>query len=56
MKYTYVLFSFLLLLTLSGCAAIELVFKAGMWWAFFLIFAVVAAGVWLFFKVRKKKK
>ncbi len=44
---------FLLVTFLSGCGAIETIFKAGMWWAFFLVFLVVFIIGW--FILRKKK-
>ena len=40
--------------TLSGCEVVSGIFKAGMWWAFFLVFLVVAIVVWLFMKGRNK--
>ncbi|MET0637649.1 MAG: hypothetical protein ABWZ25_16590 [Chitinophagaceae bacterium] len=53
MKYS-ILFSMLLsLVTLSSCGAIETIFKAGMWWAFFLVALVIIVIVWLVAKARK---
>lgn len=50
-------FFYALLLTaipfLSSCEAIGTVFKAGMWWAFILMFAVVALIIWIVSKARK---
>jgi len=50
--------SYLVLLSmvpiLSGCSVIETIFKAGMWWAFILIFLVVGLILWIFFRARKK--
>lgn len=43
------------ILLFSGCSAIELVFKAGMWWAFFLAFVLVFGAGWLYFKAKRKK-
>lgn len=39
---------------LTGCSAIETIFKAGMWWAFFLVFIVIALLIWIFAKMRNK--
>lgn len=38
---------------LSSCEAIGTIFKAGMWWAFILMIAVVALIVWIVSKARK---
>ncbi|MCH5599410.1 hypothetical protein [Niabella ginsengisoli] len=35
--------------TLQSCEVVEGIFKAGMWWAFFLI-ALVAVGLFLLFR------
>lgn len=49
-----ILFAMLLtMVTLSSCGAIETVFKAGMWWAFFLVALVVIVIIWLVNKARK---
>ncbi len=42
------------LVVLSGCGAIETIFKAGMWWAFFLVFLAIALIVVVVAKARKK--
>lgn len=51
--YTY----FLLVITscffLSGCEVIGSIFKAGMYWAFFLVALVVALIIWIVMKMRK---
>lgn len=44
---------FLTLFVLSGCGAIETIFKAGMWWAFFLVALVIVIIVWIVSKTRK---
>ncbi len=47
---------FLLLFTmivLSSCGAVETVFKAGMWWAFFLVGLVVILILWIVSKSKK---
>jgi len=53
----YLLFSFLSLtsLLLTSCGAIETIFKAGMWWAFFLVFLVVGLIIWVISKMGNKK-
>ncbi len=38
----------------SGCGAIETIFKAGMWWAFFLVALVLVVIVIVARKVGKK--
>ncbi|RYY59584.1 MAG: phosphatidate cytidylyltransferase [Chitinophagaceae bacterium] len=41
------------MVTLSSCGAVETVFKAGMWWAFFLVALVIIVIIWLVGKARK---
>jgi hypothetical protein len=43
----------LIVATLPACNVVSGIFKAGMWWAFFLVFIVVALILWLVFKGRK---
>jgi hypothetical protein len=43
----------LLAFVLPGCSVVSGIFKAGMWWAFFLVFLVVALVLWLVLKGRK---
>ena len=48
--------SFMLIMVtmmLGSCSAVEAIFKAGMWWAFFLVFAVIFIIGWLV--LRRKK-
>jgi len=48
---------FLLLFTmvvLSGCGVVETIFKAGMWWAFFLVGLVIVLILVIVSKARKK--
>lgn len=46
---------FLLVLSVcSGCQAVEAIFKAGMWWAFFLVGLGIILILWLFAKFRKR--
>jgi hypothetical protein len=42
------------LFVLSGCGAVETIFKAGMWWAFFLVGLVIVIILVIVSKVRKK--
>ncbi len=37
----------------SSCGVVEGVFKAGMWWAFFLVALVVVLILWIVSKTRK---
>jgi hypothetical protein len=39
--------------TLTSCEAIGTIFKAGMWWAFILIFLVIALILWIASKAKK---
>ncbi len=41
------------MVVLSSCGAVETIFKAGMWWAFFLIGLVVIVILVLVSKFRK---
>lgn len=43
-----------LMILFGGCGAIETIFKAGMYWAFFLIILVVALILWIVAKTRRK--
>jgi len=54
MQKNYLLLFILATMLLSGCGAIETIFKAGMWWAFFLIALVVVTVVVIARKVGKK--
>ncbi len=42
------------MLTLTSCEAIGTIFKAGMWWAFFLVALVIGVILWVVMKTRKK--
>ncbi len=44
---------FFTLLAFSSCGAVETVFKAGMWWAFFLVGLVVVIIIMIVTKLRK---
>jgi hypothetical protein len=52
-KFTFLTLAVFALMTLTGCDAIGTIFKAGMWWAFFLVGAVIALIVYLFSRGRK---
>lgn len=47
------LLALLVLPLLTGCSAVETIFKAGMWWAFILIFLVIAGILWVISRVKK---
>ncbi|WHF52282.1 phosphatidate cytidylyltransferase [Chryseobacterium gotjawalense] len=47
-KFTFLTLALFALMTLTGCEAIGTIFKAGMWWAFFLVALVIGLIVWLF--------
>jgi Na+-transporting NADH:ubiquinone oxidoreductase subunit NqrB len=49
-----IFFLYLHLMFLSSCGVVETVFKAGMWWAFFLVGLVVVLILFVLFKARKK--
>jgi hypothetical protein len=54
MKLAPFLFAmFFTIFVLSSCGAIETIFKAGMWWAFFLVGLVVVVILWIAAKTRK---
>jgi hypothetical protein len=42
------------MVVLSGCGAIETIFKAGMWWAFFLVGLVIVLILIVVSKAKKK--
>lgn len=44
---------FFSMVLLSGCGVVETVFKAGMWWAFFLVAVVIVVILWVAAKARK---
>ncbi|WP_373708605.1 phosphatidate cytidylyltransferase [Kaistella sp.] len=52
-KFTFLTLAIFALMTLTGCDAIGTIFKAGMWWAFFLIGAVIALIIFLFSRGKK---
>lgn len=52
-KYAILTLAVFALLSLTGCDAIGTIFKAGMWWAFFLVGAVIAVILWLLTRGKK---
>ena len=50
----FLFFLFSTLFVLSGCGVVETVFKAGMWWAFFLVGLAIVLVLVLISKTRKK--
>jgi hypothetical protein len=54
-KFPFVLFFlYVNLVFLSSCGAVETIFKAGMWWAFFLVGLVIALILFVMYKARRK--
>ncbi len=54
MKSAPFLFAILFtVLVLSSCGAVETIFKAGMWWAFFLVGLVIVVIIMIAAKMRK---
>lgn len=54
MKSYSILFMLLFtMIVLNSCGVVETIFKAGMWWAFFLVLAVIAIIVFIASKFRK---
>ena len=49
-------FAVLVLSMLTICEAVSTIFKAGMWWAFILMFAGVALIIWILSKFMGGKK
>ncbi len=43
-----------LLTSMSGCAAIEGIFKAGMWWGIFLVVIIIGIILWVISRSRKQ--
>ncbi len=41
------------MIVLSSCGAVETIFKAGMWWAFFLVGLVIVVVLVIVSKARK---
>ena len=52
-KFTLHTLAVFALMSLTGCDAIGTIFKAGMWWAFFLVGAVIAIIVYLLTRGKK---
>ncbi|WP_312323845.1 phosphatidate cytidylyltransferase [Soonwooa sp.] len=49
-KFTLGFFAILCMSLLTSCEAVNTIFKAGMWWAFILIFGGVALVIWIISK------
>jgi hypothetical protein len=49
-----IFFLYLHLMFLSSCGVVETIFKAGMWWAFFLMGLVIVVILYFVFKARRK--
>ena len=47
-KYTLLTVTVFALMSLTGCEAVNTIFKAGMWWGFLLVGAVIDLIIWLF--------
>lgn len=54
MQKTHLLLFLLATMLFAGCGAVETIFKAGMWWAFFLVALVIVIVVVIARKVGKK--
>lgn len=50
-KYSLLLMLLAFSSLLTSCEAINTIFKAGMWWAFILMFLVVVAVIWIISKI-----
>lgn len=50
---SYLFLLFFTLFVLSSCGAVETIFKAGMWWAFFLVGLVIVIIMMIAAKTRK---
>lgn len=46
-------FCMIMMITFTSCEAVGTIFKAGMWWAFFLVGLVVVFIIWIISKSRK---
>ena len=53
--YTYFLLVMISWFFLSGCEVVGGIFKAGMYWAFFLVALVVGLILWLVMRGRGRK-
>ncbi|MGV4414085.1 phosphatidate cytidylyltransferase [Chryseobacterium sp. T1] len=50
-KYSFIFMLLAVSSLLTSCEAINTIFKAGMWWAFILMFLVVVAVIWIISKI-----
>jgi len=53
-KLFSIVISMAVIFLFSSCTVVESIFKAGMWWAFFLVALVVVLILWLISKAGKK--
>lgn len=51
--YTALFLLFFSMIVLNSCGAVETIFKAGMWWAFFLVALVIVIVLVVISKARK---
>jgi len=55
MKKFYLIIFCLLTLFYSSCAAIETIFKAGMWWGIILVVLILGLIAWIISRASGKK-
>ena len=55
MKKFYAFIFLMMTLFYSSCAAVETIFKAGMWWGIILVVGVIALIVYIIGKLGRKK-
>lgn len=55
MKKFYLFILLLMTLFYSSCAAVETIFKAGMWWGIILVVGFIALIVFIIGKMGRKK-
>ena len=55
LKKFYGLMFLLMALFYSSCAAVETIFKAGMWWGIILVVGVIALIIFIIAKIGQKK-
>ena len=54
-KFTLLSLAVFAMMSLTSCEAIGTIFKAGMWWAFFLMFAGIALIIWILSRFMGRK-
>ena len=55
MKKFYGIILILMTLFYSSCAAIETIFKAGMWWGIILVIGLIVLIIYIISKIGQKK-